>query len=216
MWAYAAVAASQLLGGYQQAAVINQTGQVNQSIADMNAGFAYLDAFNAQKSGYTQAAEYADTANAAIAGTRDAFAGSNTTIGYGTAGAAEADTKLTAQMNVLQIQRQAQEKAAGFDMQAIQTTLGGAMGKAQSAMDASAAESRGLSSAIGTGLSAYSQWNTTNGVKSPSTSQPTYRGAAVTGGQTMSQGTQSGGSDPAWFFGSSPSPYSQPSFGMDQ
>jgi hypothetical protein len=213
MWAYALLAGAQLIGGYQQADAIKGSADVQQSINNLNANYQELDAFNAQKAGYSQAARYQTVVDSTIAKQRVDEAAGGQAVGYGTAATAEGDSKLTGMLNVMEIQRQARESAHGYQVQAINTRLGGQMTQLQAGMDASAAENRGFTSALSTGVSGYERLQSTgSGVtsKSGSNSSPRWRQAS-----SYTDASKPGGygssTSPAWFFGSNPSPYSQPS-----
>lgn len=212
MWAYALLAGSQLIGGYQQADAIKGSADVQQSINDMNAKYEEQDAFNAQKSGYSQADRYSTVVDSTIAKQRTNEAAAGQAVGYGTAGAVEGDSKLTGMVNVMQIQRQAREQAHGFQVQAINTQLGGAMQEQQAQMDASAAINKGFTGALSTGVSGYERSNVSGVGQNKNTgdsNSPTWRAPGAS--YTNPNAAGGYGSQPAWFFGSSPSKYSQPS-----
>lgn len=213
MWAYALLAGAQLIGGYQQGDAIKGSAEVQKSINDMNAQFQELDAFDAQKAGYSKAARYQSVVDSTIGKQRTALASEHVDVGYGTAADVQAESKLTGMLNVLEIQRQGREAAHGFQMQAINTRLGGEMATLQANMDASSAENRGFTSALSTGVSGYSHMQSTGtglGSKSGTNSAPTWRPNTASS-YTDKNAPGGYGSKPAWFFGSDPSRHSQPS-----
>lgn len=155
MGAFLALAALQAVGGFQQAEMTRQNGVLQNDIADMNAKYADLDAWNAIAEGQGVAAKYEGEANQVIGADKAAFAGAGVDVGYGTAGDVIADNKIAAKNNVLQIQRQAQMKAAGFKTQGINLRLGGQMAMLQSNLTASAEQGAGVMKAISTGIAGY-------------------------------------------------------------
>lgn len=211
MWAYAILAGAQLIGGYQQADAINNGAKVQQSISDMNARFADLDAFNANKAAGGKAARYQSMVDATVAKQRSTLASQKVDVNYGTAADVQTESKLTGNLNVLEIQRQGADQARGYQMQAINTRLGGQMGLLQASMDASAAVNRGVTGALSTGISGYQQAQSTGtglGSKSGTNSTPQWGG----GGSTTPGSFENPAASPkeAWFFGPNPSPHSQP------
>src|SRR5438445_632081 len=118
MYAYLALAGLQLVGGYQQADIIRQNATLQSNIADMNAKYAQVDAYNAIESGYGNANKYAGQVDTAISSEREAYASADVDIKYGTAKDVESDNRIAGLENVLQIQRQAQNAAAGYEAQA--------------------------------------------------------------------------------------------------
>ena len=206
MWAYAVLAGMQLVGGFQQADQIRGNAAINQSVAEMNAKYSDIDAYNATKAGFSESARYATVVDSTIGAQRAAEAGSGVAVGYGTTNDLAAASKVTGMLNMLEIHRQGREKALGYTIQGINTRLGGQMGILQGQMDASAAQNRGVLGAISTGISGYERSNTTGTgqtSRSGTNSSPRWRQS------DNSQSTPS--SQPAWFFGSNPSRYSQPS-----
>jgi hypothetical protein len=177
MYAFLALAGLQAIGGIQQAQITRANGDLQNDIADMNAKYADLDAFNAIAEGQGNAARYESSANQAIAADKTAFAGAGVSIGYGTANDVVTDNKIAATNNVLQIQRQAQNKAAGFQTQGINIRLGGRMSQLQSNLNASAEQGAGILKAVATGVSGYAyDQSTGKGTtsKTGTDSSPTY------------------------------------------
>jgi hypothetical protein len=177
MFAYLALAALQVVGGFQQADITRKNGDLQNDIAEMNAKFADLDAFNARAQGQSNAARYDSTVNQTIAADKAAYAGAGVDVGYGTAKDIEADNKIAATNNVLQIKRQAENQAVGFQTQAINIRLGGHMTQLQSNLNAASEESAGIMKGISTGISGYAYGESTGkGVasKTGSDGKPTY------------------------------------------
>lgn len=149
MGAYLALAGLQLVGGFQQADIIRQNGDLQNNISDMNARFADVDAHNALEAGYTSADRYQTTVDQVIASDRAAYASEGVSIGYGTAGQVEADNHVAGLVNTLQIQRSARDAAMGYEGQAINLRLGGQMTSLQANLNASATQSAGIFKALG-------------------------------------------------------------------
>lgn len=174
---FLALAALQAVGGFQQAQITRQNGDLQYDIAKMNAKYAELDAFNARAEGQGNAAKYESQANQVIGADKAAFAGAGVSIGYGTANDVVTDNKIAAKNNVLQIQRQAQNKAVGYETQGINILLGGRMQQLQSGLNAAAEQSAGIMKAVATGVSGYAYSQTTGKgttSKTGTDSSPTY------------------------------------------
>lgn len=207
MLAYFALAAAQLAGSYQQADLIKQSGDVQNSVAEMNAKFADLDAYNASREGLSESARYATVADQTIGSQRGAFAGANVDVNYGTAKDVQQDTKLTAMMNTLELQRRGREKALGFQQQALNTRLGGTMSQLQSQLDAGTAQNKGFLSAASTLVTGYERDQSTGVGQqklSGSNDTPTY---SKPGSRQAAPGEQK-----HWFYGSD-GPSAQPTVG---
>ncbi len=155
MWAYLALAAVQAVGGYEQAALTRQNGQLQQNIANMNAKYAELDAYNAFKSGLSRAATEQTKVDQVLATQKAQEAGAGVQVGYGTAAALSANSELTGQINALTIQRNARYAAMGYQTQAINLRLGGEMTALKSNLAASEQQTQGLFQAAGTTVSGY-------------------------------------------------------------
>ena len=108
MWAFLALAGVQAIGGFQQADVIRSNGELQTNIDDMNASFANYNAYQANAAGLSRAAQYADVVDSTNAAVRGAYAASNVTIGYGTAGEVSANNTVAGMVNSLQLQKQGQ------------------------------------------------------------------------------------------------------------
>lgn len=154
-YAYAALAALQVVGGFQQADIIRQNGDLQADIKDMNAKFADVDAYNALESGYGNAARYEAGVNSTIAADRGAYSSEGVSVGYGTAQQVQDDNRLAGKINVLQIQRQARDASMGYQAQAINIRLGGQMTQLQAGLDAASTQSQGMFKGASTALTGY-------------------------------------------------------------
>lgn len=153
--AFAVLAAMQVISGNNQAAALRAQAKRKQMIADMNAEFAELDAWEAEQQGYADQARYQGVVDATVGTQRVAYASKNVDIGYGTAAEVQAETRITGMLNMLDIQKQARNKALGFKKEAQNLRLGGEMTRQQGDMDATATQNAAYMNAAGTALSGY-------------------------------------------------------------
>ncbi len=158
--AYAATAAFQLASGFQQGEMIREQAALKQRVDQMNIDATELDAFHAEQFGQTEAARYQNVVDATLSGQRTAFAAQNVDASYGTAGELQAETKLTGFLNMLDIRRQATEKAAGLRSEARNMRLGSSMGRFQAEINAGSAQAQGVISAAQTGTGYLVHTNT--------------------------------------------------------
>jgi hypothetical protein len=186
MYAYLALAGLNLVGGFQQADIIRQNASLQAGVADMNAKYAQVDAYNALETGYGNANKYETGVDSAIGTERATYASENVDVKYGTAANVESDNNIAKVQNVLQLQRQAQNQAAGFQAQAINLHLGGQMTQLQGNLNASSAESQGIMSAITTGIAGYAYGQSTGKGTSSRTGLDAAPGAARRQGSPVS------------------------------
>ncbi len=147
-----ALGAFQIISGFQQAELIRQQGQLKERIAEINAEFAEIDAFEAERLGFTQAIRFQSLIDSTISDTQLAFAAADVDVNFGTAKEIIADTKVVGILNTLDIQKQARERAAGFKAQARQFRLAGAI-NAQT--EAAGTQFRAITRGLTTALSGY-------------------------------------------------------------
>lgn len=152
---YGGLAALQLAGGYFASQNIRETAKLNQEIADMNAEFAELDAYDAKVEGLTEQARYQSIIDKTLGEQQLIQTAQDVDVNYGTAATVQAETKFTAEMNLMEIEKQAQEKALGYKRQARDYRMGGVLQRADAESKAGQVM---LSSALGaaqTGLTGY-------------------------------------------------------------
>lgn len=154
-YAAAGIAAYQIWSGLQQAESIRESAKLTKEISEMNAKYAEIDAYEAEKSGYGDTARYQTTIDNTIADQRTGYAAQNVDVNFGTAAEVQADTKLTGFLNQLDIQKQARAKALGYKREARQIRLQGSMGNIQARSNASATVTTGLIHGANTALSGY-------------------------------------------------------------
>lgn len=151
------LAVFQIWSGLQQADTIRQNAKLKQRVDDMNAQFADLNAFRALQTGQAEAADYQKKIDAVIGGQREAYASKNIDVNYGTASEMQADARVQGVANILNIQKQARDKALGYSNQAINERLQGQFKNIQGIMDANTAEVTGIQQAAHTAISGYSR-----------------------------------------------------------
>lgn len=155
MIAYAAIAGLQLAGGYFASQNIKETAKINQEIADVNAQFAELDAYDAIVEGYTEQARYQEVIDQTLGEQQLLQTAQDIDVNYGTAAAKQEETKFIGELNLMEIQKQSQERALGYKSQARDI-------RSQSALDTAAAKTKAgqamFNSVMGaaqTGISGY-------------------------------------------------------------
>lgn len=152
--AMAALAAFQLASSHFAAQNVRDTAELNNEISEWNAEFAELDAHDAVLEGETQVARYQAVIDQTISDQNVAFAVNNVDAGYGSAGELSKETRFIADMNRMEIEKQAQEKALGYKRQARDFRLQGDLSRVDSEGRASTIEAAGITSSLNTLLKA--------------------------------------------------------------
>lgn len=152
---YGAKAALDIVGGYYAAQNIRETAALNRDIANMNAEFAELDAYDAIKEGYSNQARYQSVIDQTISQQNLAITASGSELGYGTTGDIQAESEFIAELNLMEIEKRAQEKALGYTQQARQFRMGSELAFAQSEIRAEQALYSGVTGAINEGVTGY-------------------------------------------------------------
>jgi hypothetical protein len=156
-WQYAALAGYQILSSLQQAEMMEEQGKLQRKVSEMNAEFAEVDAYEAEKAGFTQAARYQANANEVIADQKIAMTSKDIDVTYGTAAELQAESKLNTLLNTLDMQREGRERAMGFRREARQTRLQGSLNSLGVSTQASATRNAGVMNAGATLVSGYSR-----------------------------------------------------------
>lgn len=177
------LAGLQLAGGYFAAQNIRDTAELNQDIADMNAEFAELDAHDAILDGETAAANYQKTVDATQSQQRLNAAVADVDINYGSVGELVKETNFIAEINKMEIEKQAQEKALGYVRQARDFRLGGDVDRAAAEGRASATQFGAITDAAGTALK--------SGYRGPSRSTDSYNETTTLTGYRGNGGSSS-------------------------
>lgn len=107
-----------LIGGYYASRNAEAVGQFRQEVAEFNAEFAELDAYDAELDGFTQEALYQKIVDSTLSDQRASFAAADVDVNFGTAATVQGETRLQAELNRMEIQKQAREKALGFEREA--------------------------------------------------------------------------------------------------
>lgn len=146
------LAALQLAGGYFAAQNIRDTADLNQDVDNMNAEFAELDANDAILDGETATANYQKIVDKTLSDQRLAAAVNDVDISYGSVAELVNETNFTAELNKMEIEKQAQERALGYQRQARDFRLGGDIDRAAAEGRASATEFAAVLGAAGTAV----------------------------------------------------------------
>lgn len=152
---YGGMAALQLAGGYFAAQNIRSTAKLNRDIADMNAEFAELDAYDATTEGFTQQARYQSVIDTTLADQQAIMTAQDIDVNYGSAASVAAETKMMGQLNMMEIEKRAQEQALGYKRQARDIRLGSSIQQADAKTRAGQAMLSGITSAAQSGLTGY-------------------------------------------------------------
>ena len=183
-WAIAAAVGLQVFNGVSSAQSISANSAIQKQVADINANYAEVDAYNAVQEGNTKASLYQNTIDQTIGAGKVSEAAGNVDVGFGTASEIEGQSRLAGFMNSLQIKQQAAQKALGYDVQANNIRLGGATGTIAAQMQETSALIGGAANAASTYATGYGKPNTTT--------QPN---------EFMSVGTNPGGITPTGYLG---------------
>lgn len=154
-YATAGLIGFQLWNAHQQSDLILQSAELQSQIDAMNAEYAEIDAWNAERDGFTEAARYQTVIDQTIGEQRAIFAAQGVDFTRGTAAEVIRESKLAGFLNQLEIQAAGRKKAYGYKVEASNLRLGGYTSQIQSEINAFATRTAGTISAVGTGISAY-------------------------------------------------------------
>lgn len=157
MMAYGALAGLQLAGGYFASQNIKATAELNRDIAEMNAEFAELDAYDSLVQGDTNKAMYQKQIDDTIAEQSAIMNAQDIDVNFGTAAGVTQETRFVGQLNLMSIQKDAQMTALGYERQARDIRLGAQLQYASDRNRAGQAMFQGITQAAGTGLSGYAK-----------------------------------------------------------
>lgn len=153
--AYLALGGLQLWSGLQQAEQIRANARLTERIGQMNARFAEIDAYEAEKMGYSEAARYQSVVDDVISDQRTIMAANNIDITEGTAKELQEESRLTGFLNTLDLQKAARAKALGLKIEASNMRLGVDLNRIQSDINADASVRAGVMGAARYGVEAY-------------------------------------------------------------
>jgi hypothetical protein len=149
-YAMAAMAAVQLASSYFAAQNARDTAELNNDVAQWNAEFAELDAHDAIIEGESSVARYEAVVDQTLGDQRVAFAVADVDATYGSASEISKETKFMAEINRMEIEKQAQEKALGYKRQARDFRLQAGLNLAAEEARASSIQASGVVGALGT------------------------------------------------------------------
>lgn len=153
--AYAAIGGLQMWSALQQADQIRANARLQERIGRMNARFAEIDAYEAEKMGFSESARYQNVVDDIISDQRTIMAANNIDITTGTAKELQEESRLTGFLNQLDVQKNARAKALGLKVEASNIRLGNSMTGIQSEINAGATTRAGIMDAARYGVEAY-------------------------------------------------------------
>lgn len=154
-YGYGAVAGLELAGGYFASQNIKETAEINRDISNMNAEFAELDAYDAHVQGFTRQAQYQSVIDQTIGEQQAFMTAQGIDVNYGSAASVQNESRFFGQLNLMQIQRQAQEQTLGYQRQARDYRVGGSLQYSGDIARAGQAQFAGFASAAKSGLTGY-------------------------------------------------------------
>lgn len=152
---YGGLAALQITGGYFASQNIKDTAKLNREIDEMNAQFAELDAYDALTEGYSKAARYQSIVDQTLADQQTIMAAQDIDVNYGSAASIQQETRFTAELNKMEIEKQAQQQALGYKRQARDYRIKGSLEFAGAKSKASSAMFESVAGAANTSLTGY-------------------------------------------------------------
>ncbi len=152
---YGGVAALQLAGGYFASQNIKATAELNRDISDMNAEYAELDAHDAEIEGFNRKTRYQKVIDDTLAEQQAVMQAQDVDTSFGSAASVQAETRFVGELNMMEIQKQAQEQALGYRRQARQYRMGGALEYGDSMFRSGQALASGITGAMKSGLTGY-------------------------------------------------------------
>ena len=183
---YGGLAALQLASSYFAAQNARDTAELNHDIAQMNAEFAELDAYDAEIEGESAIARYQAVVDQTLSAQKVAFAVADVDATYGSASEVVKETRFIADMNRMEIEKQAQEKALGYKRQARDYRLQAGLTLAAEEGRASAIQASGITSALGTLAKAdYTGYGPKRSAVGENQGLDNFRNNEVTGYQSL-------------------------------
>lgn len=153
-YAYAGMAALQLAGGYFASKNIKDTARLNRDIAEMNAQFAELDAYDARLEGQTQKAKYQSVVDKTLGEQQLAMTAAGVDTTYGSAAEIQQETRFIAELNKMEIEKQAEEQALGYTREIRKTRFNSFLQYGEARKKASGVMFESLMGASKSGISA--------------------------------------------------------------
>lgn len=149
---YGGMAAMQLVSGYFASQNVKETAKLNREIAEMNAKFVELDAYDTEIDGLTRKARYQGIVDNVLSTQRANLAAADIDINYGSAASIPEETRFIGELNKMEIEKEAREKALGLKRQARDIRSGSVVDYARERARAGAMMFNSGMQAFGTGL----------------------------------------------------------------
>lgn len=157
-YAAAAMAGLQLAGGYFASQNVRAAAETNRRIADINKEFAELDAFDARADGQTAAAEHQAVIDQTLSEQNAILAAQGVDTSFGSAASIQTETRATAESNLMEIEKRAQQKALGYEQQGRDYISQGVMQQGQANAKAGQIMFNSVMSAAQTGITGYEKY----------------------------------------------------------
>jgi len=151
----AAQAAMKIADGYFASQNAIATAKLNEDIYEMNKEYAELDAYDSLVEGEAAQARYQSVIDNTLAEQSAIMKAQDIDTSYGSAASVAAESSFAGQLNLMDIQKQAQMKALGYQTEARNIALAGGMKNTQDMYKAGEQMRSGIQSGIQTGLSGY-------------------------------------------------------------
>jgi len=148
----------QVANAYFASEVTKKASKVNREIAEMNAQFAELDAYDAKLEGETQKAKYQSIVDKTLSEQQAALTSAGVDVTFGSAAEIQKETRFISELNMMEIDKRAEEQALGYRQEARGIRLQSFLGGIQASNRASSIMRQGLTSAAKTGVSGYGKW----------------------------------------------------------
>jgi hypothetical protein len=132
------MAGAQVAGGLKQADSIRMNAEMNKRIAEINAKYIDMDAWEAEKYGFTAATRYQSVIDDVISDQRVGFYAQGVDASFGSAAEVQKGSKLKGFLNQLDMIQRARNNAMGLKQQAMNVRFG-----ASNAMDVASERARG-------------------------------------------------------------------------
>jgi len=150
------VAGFQMFSGLKQAEDVRSAARFNKELAEMNAGFIEMDAWEAEKYGFTQSTRYQSVIDDVISDQRVGMAARGVDVSFGSAKEVQEASKLSGFLNQLDMIQQAQNQSKNLKNQALSVRFGATMDGIAADSKSRGAENAGYLAAANTMASAYS------------------------------------------------------------
>lgn len=154
---YGGMAGLQLVGGYYASQNIKESARINREVADLNAKYAELEAYDMEIEGISRVAEYQNVIDSIESDQRTALAAADVDINSGSVAAVVAEDKFIAEFNKMEILKTAEEAASGLEDAAVEFRRQGILGQAAGSRQAGEVLFQSTLQAANTGLTGYSR-----------------------------------------------------------